>query len=80
VLIRTYRGPGSRWYREVLAWPECVVWAGENGIPVRVEPASDPDRIAAASRGYEAKYATDPALPGMLGDAVLPTTLELKPR
>lgn len=80
VLIRTYRGPTSRWYREARANPECVLWLGREQVPVRAEAAHDPDRIAAASRGYEAKYAADPAVRGMVAEAQLPTTLELRPR
>jgi hypothetical protein len=80
VLIRTYLGPSSRWYREALAQPECVLWLGKEAVDVQVEPAPDPDRIAAASQGYEAKHAGDPAVRAMVADLVLPTTLELKPR
>jgi len=80
VLIRTYQGPSSRWYREVRANPDCVLWLGSEPVPVRAEAANDPDRIAAASRGYEVKYAGDPAVRGMVAEAQLPTTLELRPR
>lgn len=80
VLIRTYQGPSSRWYREVRANPECVLWLGSEAVPVRAERATDPHRIAAASRGYEAKYAGDPAVRGMVAEAQLATTLELRPR
>jgi len=80
VLIRTYRGPTSRWYREARANSECVLWMGGESVPVQAELADDPDRIAAASRGYEAKYAGDPAVRGMVAGAQLPTTLELRPR
>ena len=80
VLIRTYQGPNSRWYREVRANPKCVLWLGNEPVTVRAEPANDPDRIATASRGYEAKYSGDPAVRGMVAEAQLPTTLELRPR
>jgi len=80
VLIRTYQGPRSRWYREALAQPDCVLWLGSDALAVRLEPASDPDRVAAASRGYRAKYAGDPAVREMVADSVLPTTLEVRPR
>ena len=80
VLIRTYRGPMSRWYREALAQPDCVLWMGKQSVAVHVEPAPDQDRVAAASRGYETKYTGDPAVRAMVADDVLPTTLELKPR
>ncbi|HUG94949.1 MAG TPA: nitroreductase/quinone reductase family protein [Pleomorphomonadaceae bacterium] len=80
VLIRTYLGPSSRWYREARANPECMLWLGGEPVAVRAEPANDPDRLAAASREYEAKYAGDPAVRGMVAEAQLPTTLELRPR
>jgi hypothetical protein len=80
VLIRTVRGPTSRWYREALAQPDCVLWFGKESVAVHVETANDADRVAAASGGYEAKYAGDPAVRSMVADLVLPTTLELKPR
>lgn len=80
VLIRTYRGASSRWYREVLAQPDSVLWLGKEAVAVHAEHAPDPDRIVAASRGYETKYGADPAARGMVAERVLPTTLELKPR
>jgi hypothetical protein len=80
VLIRTVRGPTSRWYREALAQPDCALWVGKQGVDVHVESAPDPDRVAAASVGYETKYAGDPAVRSMVAEDVLPTTLELKPR
>ena len=80
VLIRTYRGPTSRWYREARANADCALWLGSESLPVLAEPADDLDRIAAASRGYETKYAGDPEVRGMVAEAQLPTTLELLPR
>jgi hypothetical protein len=80
VLIRTYRGPTTRWYREALAAPDCVLWLGKDSIPVRAESAADAERVEAASRGYEAKYADSSSTRAMIAEAVLPTTLELKPR
>lgn len=80
-LIRTYRGPSSRWYREALAGPETFIWLDPSApLAVRVEHATDPARVAAASEGYVAKYPDDPATGAMLRDLVLPTTLELLPR
>ena len=62
VLIRTYRGPESRWYREALAQPNCVLWLGKEAVDVHVEAATEPDRVSAASQEYESKYAGDPAV------------------
>jgi hypothetical protein len=79
VLIRSYRGPGARWYREISARPETLVHVRERGLPARAIPANDEDRIAACSAGLRRKYAGDPAMPRMLRDH-LETTLELVPR
>jgi hypothetical protein len=79
ILVRTYRGPASRWYREAVANPRCRLLVGADAVDVTVERADDADRIAACSAGLAEKYAGDPATPAMLRDEVLPTTLELHP-
>jgi hypothetical protein len=80
VLVRSVRGAAGRWYREALAHPDCTVWIGRDGVPVRAVPASDPERVAAASAAVATKYARDSSLPSMLAEDVLATTLELLPR
>jgi hypothetical protein len=80
VLVRSWLGERGRWYREVLVNPECVLWLGDQAIPVHAEPATDPERLAAASAGLSNKYARSSSLPSMLAPHVLPTTLELRPR
>lgn len=80
VLVRTYRGPGSRWYREVLARPDCRLRVGDQVLDVRAVPAGDDDRIAAYSDELLRKYARSRSTPSMLADELLPTTLELLPR
>jgi hypothetical protein len=79
ILVRTYRGPGSRWYREALANPRCRLVMGKDVLDVTAERAEDEDRVTACSAGLAEKYAGDPATPAMLRDEVLPTTLELHP-
>lgn len=79
-LIRTYRGPNSRWYREALAAGTATIHAGGNAIHVGVVRATDPERIEACSRAMSQKYASSRAsLRAMLLPEVLPTTLELIP-
>jgi hypothetical protein len=80
VLVRSWLGERGRWYREVLVNPECVLWLGDQAIPVHAEPATDPERLAAASAGLSNKYARSSSLPSMLAPHVLPTTIELRPR
>jgi hypothetical protein len=78
--IRTYRGARSRWYREALAEPDCTLWVGSTGLPVRVVVNVEPEVVAAVSRGFETKYSRSSSTPWMLRDEVLDTTLELLPR
>jgi hypothetical protein len=79
VLIRSYRGPGARWFREITARPESLIHVRERGLPVRAIPANDDDRVEACSAGLRRKYAGDAAMPRMLRQ-YLETTLELVPR
>ncbi len=78
--VRTYRGARSRWYREALAQPDCTLWLGKDAVPVRVVPATEPDVVAAVSRGFEAKYPRSQSTAAMIREEVLETTLELLPR
>jgi hypothetical protein len=79
VLIRSYRGPGARWFREITANPDGRVHVHGHSLEVRAIPAADPDRVTACSDGLRRKYQGDPAMPRMLRDH-LETTLELVPR
>lgn len=79
VLVRTFRGPGSRWYREALALGHCTLLVDDRAIDFTVEPAGDPERVVACSDGLRAKYRRSASLDAMLGDDVLDTTLELRP-
>lgn len=79
VLIRSYRGPEARWFREVTSHPEVRVHVKARALDVRAIPAADPDRVAACSDGLRRKYAGDPSMPRMLQQH-LETTLELVPR
>ncbi len=79
VLIRSYRGPDARWFREATENPFARLHAGDRAIPCRVNAADDADRIEACSDGLLRKYAGDSATPRMVADEVLRTTLELTP-
>ena len=80
VLIRSFRGPGARWYREIVARPESILHVGESAVPVTAVPARDPARVAACSHGYLAKYGDHRSTMAMLDAENVPTTLELLPR
>ena len=79
ILVRSYRGAGARWYREATSGRPVALEIGADEHRVRVEPATDPDRVSACSSGFEVKYPGDPATPAMVHPDVLDTTLELRP-
>ena len=79
VLIRSYRGPGARWFREITAQPEGRVHVRDHALPVRAVPATDPDRVTSCSEELRRKYAGHSSMPFMLRN-YLETTVELLPR
>ncbi len=79
VLVRTYVGAESRWFREALANPRVRLLAGDQAVELVAERADDPERIAACSGGLRAKYRPGASLDAMLRDEVLGTTLQLRP-
>lgn len=80
LLARTFRGPLSRWYREALAHPDCVLDADGRSHPVTVSSVGDRDLWTRVSEAYREKYAGDPSMPAMVSSDVLPTTIEFHPR
>jgi hypothetical protein len=76
--IRTFRGPNSRWYRQATDQGIVTILAGGQEIRVSVEPAGDPERIAACSLALQRKYADSPSVAAMLDERNLPATLELR--
>ena len=78
VFIRTYRGPTSRWYREIIAGPGALVVNGQR-IPVRAIAAADSASVKRVSDGFRRKYRKGSSLDSMLVPLVLPTTLRLEP-
>jgi hypothetical protein len=80
VLIRSFRGPTGRWYREAIANPEVVLHFDDVALAATALPARDPARIAACSHGFLAKYSGQRSTMAMLTPENLPTTLELLPR
>lgn len=79
VLIRSYRGPGARWFREITAQPDGQLHVRAQTLAIRAVPAMDPDRVAGCSEGLRRKYAGHGSMPFMLRN-YLETTLELLPR
>jgi hypothetical protein len=78
VFIRTYRGPKSRWYRELMAGAGALLVNGKR-VPVHAIPAADSASVKRASDGYRKKYRKGGSLDSMLVPEVLPTTLRLEP-
>jgi hypothetical protein len=77
--VRTHKGAGSRWYRDVEANPAVAIHVDGKRLPASAIAATDPDSIERASTGYERKYSGDPAVKSMLRPEILDTTLRLEP-
>lgn len=78
VFVRSWRGPGARWYREARANPEVAVKIGSERLPARAIAATDPDSVARASAALLRKYGGDPAAGSMVRDETLDTTLRIE--
>ena len=79
VLVRSWRGSGARWYREAVAAGEASLVFDGSTHPVRVESATDPERVAACSERLLEKYGRGSTARSMVRDEILDTTLELRP-
>jgi hypothetical protein len=79
VYVRSWRGPGARWFREAVANPDVTIQIRKERIPALAVPATDGDSVVRASRGLERKYAGDPAAKSMVREEILGTTLRLEP-
>ena len=77
VLVRSWKGPGARWYREAVAAGHAALVLDGTASPVRVERATDPARIDACSRELLAKYGAGATARSMVREEILDTTLEL---
>jgi hypothetical protein len=79
VLIRSYRGAGARWFREITARPDTLLHVRGQALAVRAIPATDAERVTACSEEFGRKYAGQYSVRSMV-TRYLETTLELLPR
>jgi hypothetical protein len=77
--VRSYRGPGSAWYRRARADGRLTLVAGQAEIDAAVEPTTDDDVNRRVSDAYREKYGA--RSPGstetMVDPTVSATTLRL---
>jgi hypothetical protein len=78
--IRSYRGSGALWYRDVVERPDIQLLADGMRLRIRAVPATDDLSIARCSSALERKYAGDPSTDAMVDEEILDTTLRLEPR
>jgi hypothetical protein len=77
--IRSYRGPGARWYREATANPTVTIHVDGRALDATIVPAVDPASVQRTSDAIGRKYPNDSGTPGMLKEENWPTTLRLEP-
>lgn len=80
VYIRSWSGDAGHWYQVVREHPQAAVYLDGHRTPVRAVPVTDAATIAQVSDAYHRKYGDDPALPSMVREEILPTTLRLDSR
>ena len=79
VYLRSYKGPGGRWYREALADPDVALHIDGRRLPGTAVPATDAASVEACSAALRDKYPRSYSLEAMLVPDVLPTTLRIVP-
>ncbi len=81
VYVRSVRGPGGRWYRELTANPTGAIHVKGRRVAIEAEPAADAESVSRVSDALKRKY--EQRWPGplasMLRGEVLPTTMRVKP-
>jgi hypothetical protein len=80
VYVRSLRGSGGRWYRELTANPEAVLHVDGEQVPVRAVDASDPASVERATAALRRKYPASRSLDSMVRDDMIEATLRLEPR
>ncbi len=80
VFVRSFRGAGGRWYRDLAAGGPATLELSGRRLAVQASPAREPDAITRASREYLRKYRSSTYAQAMVGSEILPTTLRLEPR
>jgi hypothetical protein len=77
--LRSYKGPGGRWYREALADPGIALLFDRRRVAARAVPATDAASVEACSAALRDKYPRSYSLEAMLVPDVLATTLRIEP-
>ena len=80
VFVRSVRGTGGRWYRDLAAGGPATLEFARRTLEVQATPAGEPDAVARASREFLRKYQPSPYAQAMVRSEVLSTTLRLEPR
>jgi hypothetical protein len=81
VFVRSVRGPGGRWYREISSNPEGALHAHDDRIPVQATPVTEEAMVDAVSAAFRSKYqrSSPASTEAMVRPEILPTTLKLSP-
>jgi hypothetical protein len=79
VFVRSWRGAGSRWYREITANPVAVLHVEGEANPVRAVAATDQESVERASAGYRRKYGDSSVVDSMVREEILDTAIRLEP-
>jgi hypothetical protein len=78
--VRSIKGAGGIWYREMRADRDAALHLGADRLPVRASAVADADEVARVTEAYRRKYGRSPYLDGVVKPESLSGTLRLVPR
>ena len=79
VFVRSVRGPRGLWFAAAKADGRATLEVGDQRLPARVTPVTEPATIDAVSEAFLTKYAASPWAKSIVAPETLPTTLMLGP-
>jgi hypothetical protein len=80
VFVRSFRGAGGRWYRDLAAGGDATLEVSGRRLAVRATPEREPAVLERASQEYLRKYSSSTYAKAMVNQDILATTLRLEPR
>jgi len=77
--VRSVRGVAGRWYRDLNADRNAVLYLRDRPLPVVAVPIADARTIGLVSEAFLSKYASSPYGKAMAREEILSTTFRLDP-
>jgi len=79
LFVRSWRGTGGRWYRDLATGGPATLEFGGHRLAVQAFPTDDTAAIARVSEEFLRKYRSSSHAQEMVRSEILPTTLRIEP-